>query len=105
MIAFPKTPLGNSGVNLKFSLPDYFLLWIKYISYSFSTKLETNYESLRNNHHPPTSTPNGPGSGDPQSEEQQQAKESIKSEAETIQNSTIKPIHNYPDYYQVWITE
>ena len=66
-----------------------------------STKLETNYESLSNNHHPPTSTPNGPGSGGPQSEDHiQQAKESIKSEAETIQNSTVKPIHNYPDYYQ-----
>jgi len=70
-------------------------------SSSVSTKLETNYESLSNNHHPPTSTPSGPGSGGPHSEEHiQQAKESIKSEAETIQNSTVKPIHNYPDYYQ-----
>ena len=60
--------------------------WIPF----FSTKLETNYESLSNNHHPPTSTPSGPGSGGPQSEDHiQQAKESIKSVAKGALAKTV----------------
>ena len=70
------------------------------IYFVFSTKLETNYESLSNNHHPPTSTPSGTsssGGGGPQNENE--ASKEVKSEAESV-NSTVKPIHNYPDYYQ-----
>ena len=61
-----------------------------------STKLETNYESLSNNHHPPTSTANSGGGAGGTGQSEADAKE-VKSEAE----STVKSLpHNYPDYYQ-----
>ena len=58
---------------------------------------------MSNNHHPPTSTPSGTsgsGGGGPQNENEVSNKEVIKSEGADNVNSTVKPIHNYPDYYQ-----